>query len=81
MTLIKPPERTSLGDENFKMLVWIPWPYNCPPIHQVDFSKYVDVWVKEKHQPALFQSGGEQRVLERKARERKHTVLCDKRVD
>ena len=51
MTLIKPPERTSLGDENFKMLVWIS--YNCPPIHQVDFSKYVDVWAKEKHQLAL----------------------------
>ena len=73
MTLTKPPERTSLGDENFKMLVWIS--YNCPPIHQVDFSKYVDVWLKEKHQLALFQSGGEQRVLERKSRERKHTVF------
>jgi hypothetical protein len=79
MTLTKPPERSSLGDQNFKMLVWIS--YNCPPIHQVDFSKYVDVWVKEKHQLAMFQSGGEQRVLERKARERKHTVLCDKLVD
>ena len=73
MTLTKPPGRSSLGDENFKMLVWIS--YNCPLTHQVDFSKYIEVWVKEKHQLAIFQSGDEQKVLERKAQERKYTVL------
>ena len=76
MTLTKPPERSSLSDTNFKQLVWVS--YNCPPIHQVDFDKYVNEWIKEKHHLALFGSGGEQKVLERKALESKHTVLCDK---
>jgi hypothetical protein len=76
MTLTKTPERTSLSDQHFKELVWVS--YNGPPIHEVDFSKYVDVWLKEKHQLALFQSGGEQRVLERKADAHKHTILSNR---
>ena len=74
MTLSKPPERSSLSDENFKMSVWVS--YNGPPIHEVDFMKYVDVWEREKHQLALFRSGGERKVLERKALQHKHTILC-----
>lgn len=76
MTLTKPPERSSLGDDAFKELVWIS--YNCPPIHEVDFSEYVRVWEEEKHQLALFQIGGEQRVLERKKSEHKHTILSSR---
>ena len=79
MALTKPPERSPLGDENFKMLAWTP--YNCPPIHQVDFSKCVGVWVGEKHQLAIFQSGGEQKVLGGEAQERKRTALCGKQVE
>ena len=75
MTLTKPPERSDLGDENFKMSVWVS--YNGPPIHEVDFSKYVKLWEEEKHQLALFKSGGEQRVLERMSAKHKHTILSD----
>lgn len=75
MTLTKPPERSALGDENFKMSVWVS--YNGPPIHEVDFSKYVKLWEEEKHQLALFKSGGEQRVLERMSAKHKHTILSD----
>ena len=73
MTLTKTPERSSMSDEHFKMLVWIS--YNCPPIHEANFEDYVAMWEADKHQLALFQSGGEQRVLERKASEHKHTIL------
>jgi hypothetical protein len=74
MTLTKPPERSSLGDDNFKMLVWLS--YNSPPIHEVDCFEFVREWEKGKHQLALFKSGGTQRVLERKMSEHKHTILC-----
>ena len=47
MTLTMPPEHSSLSDDHFKQLVWIS--YNGPPVHQVNFSKCVSVWVKEKH--------------------------------
>ena len=60
MHLTKQLERSSFGDDNFKMLVWIS--YNCPPIHEVDFGKYVDAWEGSKHQLALFKSGGEKSV-------------------
>jgi hypothetical protein len=74
MTLTKPPERSSLGDENFKMLVWVS--YNSPPVHEIDFEKYIAIWTTEKHQLALFkEGGGEQRVLTRKSLEHKHTIL------
>ena len=76
MTLTKPPERSSLGDDTFKELVWMS--YNCPPIHEVDFSEYVHVWEEEKHQLDLFKTGGEQRVLERKKSEHKHTILSNR---
>lgn len=76
MTLTKPPERQSLGDENFKKLVWVS--YNGPPIHEVDFSKYLPMWEREKHQLALFKSGGESKVLERKGGEHKHTILSNR---
>ena len=73
-TLTKPLERSSLGDDNFKMLVWLS--YNSPPIHEVDCFEFVRAWEKGKHQIALFKSGGTQRVLERKMSEHKHTILC-----
>ena len=76
MTLTKSPEHSSLGDDAFKELVWIS--YNCPPIHEVDFSEYVRVWEEEEHQLALFKIGGEQRVLERKKSEHKHTILSSR---
>lgn len=50
---------------------------NGPPIHEVDFSKYVKLWEGEKHQLALYKSGGEQRVLERMSAKHKHTILSD----
>jgi hypothetical protein len=78
MTECKPASRCSIADDNFKKIVWIS--YNCPPIHEKDFSKYVDMWIKEKHQLALFQSGGESKVLERKSKEHKHTLLSN-RID
>jgi len=78
MTLTKTPERSSLSDDHFKQLVWVS--YNGAPIHEVDFSQYVDVWIKEKHQLAVFMSGGEQKVLERKAHDHKHTILSNNKV-
>ena len=74
MTLTKPPERSSLLDDNFKKLVWLS--YNSPPIHQVDFTKYVRIWEGGKHQLALFKEGGCPQVLGRKLSERKHTILA-----
>ena len=63
MTLTKSANRSSLGDVSFPQLVWLS--FNAPPIHQVDFMKLVDIWIKEGHQLALFKSGGCARVLER----------------
>jgi len=80
MTLTKPPERGSLGDDNFKMLVWIS--YNSPPVHEINFEKYLKIWTAEKHQLALFkEEGGEQRVLTRKSLEHKHTILSTRVIN
>ena len=75
MTLTKTPERSSLLDENFKKLVSLS--YNSPPIHEVDFTRYLKLWESGKHHLAVFKTGGgNQRVLERKGGEHKHTVLA-----
>jgi hypothetical protein len=75
ISLTKTPERSSLLDENFKKLVSLS--YNSPPIHEVDFTRYLKLWESGKHHLAVFKTGGgNQRVLERKGGEHKHTVLA-----
>ena len=73
MNLTKTTDRASLGDENFKRLVWIS--YNSPQFHEVDFEPIVAAWLKTNHKLALFKGGGTSRVLERMQAQHKVTLL------
>ena len=72
MNLTKSPDRASLGDDNFKTLVWLS--FNAPPPPQVDFAPFVSKWLKH-HKLACFKEGGESKVLDRKKSECKNTIL------
>lgn len=79
MTLTKTKLRTSLGDEHFKECVWVA--YNSPGIHEVDLQAFVQRWRLDGHLSAMMSDGAERarEVLDRKARERKHSFLAMER--
>ena len=76
MTLTKTKLRSSLSDEHFEQSVWVA--YNSPGIHEVDLQAFVERWRLDGHLSATMSGGGERarEVLDRKARERKHTFLA-----
>ena len=73
MTLTKTPNRHSLTDENFSMLVWLS--FNAPLIHQVDFRKFVQRWELEKHELALFKEFGDSKIIDRLAAMQRNSPL------
>ena len=50
MNLMKSPDRSSLGDDNFSASVFVA--YNSPPIDKIDFKQMAKRFCK-KHKPAV----------------------------
>jgi hypothetical protein len=73
MVSTKSPDRRSLGDDAFAILVWLS--YNAPPTQQVDFRPIVLEWLRDgKHRKAEQENGDGSRVLQRLYKEKKRTI-------
>ena len=77
MNLMKPHDRASLGDVNFKRSVWVA--YNSPPMKQINWNRMARLFLKKNSSPFQVderRSGEREKlVLRRLDSEKKHTFL------